>query len=91
MPHNGRCIEISCSFVHPSRQVTRTYNTSRYIYSYEQDDQFTFIRILRHAKRKYASENMIRHMWIGAINTNQRMRFHIHADTELSEQHEIVP
>ena len=86
MPHNGRCVKITCNFTHPSAQTNyRVYPAASYTYSYEADHFPTRRAIEKHAKRKYAYENNIRKMWIGYIQTNDQMKFNAHADSDMGE------
>lgn len=92
MPHAGRCIKITCNFSHPSAQTGhRVYQSNTYTYSYTADNVGTRRAIEKHAKRKYASDRNIRHMWIGFIHTTDQMRFNTHADSALNENIPLIP
>lgn len=91
MPHAGRCVKITCNFTHPSAQTDhRVYPSKSYTYEYEADVVAVRRAIEQHAKRKYASENGIRHMWIGFITTTDQIRHNGHADSDLGDDVPLV-
>ena len=80
--HGDRTLIVTCSFVHPSKQSTKTYKSAKYIYDFNNDGLSQ--SIVAHAKRKYASDNNIRSGWIGFITTNTQAS-NKKADSSLSE------
>ena len=86
MPHAGRCVKVTCNFVHPSAQTgNRVYPSSSYTYLYEADNTLVRREIEKHAKGKYAADNQIKAGWIGFITTTDQMRFNTRPDSDLTE------